>query len=66
MLLSGPKTGVVITMARNDSQKSRFEQAARELGVDLDEDKLKEALRRMRDAPPVAGDKDEKKENPGR
>tara|TARA_Y100000815_G_C13326558_1_gene494382 strand:- start:218 stop:379 length:162 start_codon:yes stop_codon:yes gene_type:complete len=53
-------------MARNDSQKSRFEQAARELGVDLDEDKLKEALRRMRDAPPVAGDKDEKKEKPGR
>ncbi len=30
-----------------ESQKQRFEQAARELGVDLDEDRLKETLRRM-------------------
>lgn len=29
------------------SQRKRFEQTARELGVDLDEEKLKEALRRM-------------------
>ena len=32
-------------------QRQRFEQAARELGVDLDEDKLKQALRRMKDRP---------------
>jgi hypothetical protein len=29
------------------SQRERFEQTARELGVDLDEEKLKEALRRV-------------------
>ena len=29
------------------AQKDRFEQAARELGVELDEDKLKEALRKV-------------------
>tara|TARA_B100002003_G_scaffold249527_2_gene286088 strand:+ start:1947 stop:2111 length:165 start_codon:yes stop_codon:yes gene_type:complete len=28
-------------------QRRRFEQAARELGVDIDEEKLKEALRRL-------------------
>ena len=28
-------------------QSERFKQAARELGVDLDEDKLKEALRKL-------------------
>lgn len=35
--------------SRNDhrSQSDKFEETARELGVDLDEDKLKEALRRM-------------------
>ena len=53
-------------MPNDREQKRRFEEAAHELGVDLDEDKLKEALRRMRDAPPVADDKDEKKEKPGR
>jgi len=31
----------------DDSQKRRFEQAARKLGVDLDEAKLREALRKM-------------------
>lgn len=29
------------------SQRKRFEQAARELGVELDEEKLKEALRKI-------------------
>lgn len=29
------------------SQRERFEQAARELGVELDEEKLKEALRKI-------------------
>jgi len=29
------------------TQKERFEQAARELGVELDEEKLKEALRKL-------------------
>lgn len=35
--------------ARNppESQRKRFEQTARELGVDLDEEKLKAALRKM-------------------
>lgn len=28
-------------------QRSRFEQAARDLGVELDEEKLKEALRKI-------------------
>ena len=37
-------------MSSKDRQSSRFEEAARELGVYLDEDKLKEALRRMRPA----------------
>lgn len=31
----------------NKSQRERFEQAARELGVELDEEKLKEALQRI-------------------
>ena len=30
-----------------NAQRERFEQAARELGVELDEEKLKEALRKM-------------------
>ena len=33
------------------AQRERFEQAARELGVDLDEEKLKETLRHMKEAP---------------
>lgn len=37
-------------------QRERFEQAARELGVDLDEEKLKEALRRI--APEKIAEKD--------
>lgn len=37
------------------NQRERFEQAARELGVDLDEEKLKEALRRI--APEAPSDK---------
>jgi phenylalanyl-tRNA synthetase beta subunit len=32
---------------KNTDQRERFEQAARELGVDLDEEKLKETLKRM-------------------
>lgn len=32
---------------RDASQRDRFEQAARELGVELDEAKLREALRRI-------------------
>ncbi|WP_165103034.1 hypothetical protein [Pikeienuella piscinae] len=31
----------------NKSQRDRFEKAARELGVDLDEEKLKKALRKI-------------------
>ena len=30
-----------------DAQRKRFEQTARELGVDLDEEKLKDALRKI-------------------
>lgn len=33
------------------SQRERFEQAARELGVELDEEKLKDALRKIAPAP---------------
>lgn len=33
--------------AERKSQRDSFEQTARELGVELDEEKLKEALRRM-------------------
>lgn len=32
---------------QNKSQRERFEQAARELGVELDEQKLKDALRKI-------------------
>ena len=32
---------------RDESQSERFERAARELGVEIDEEKLKEALRWM-------------------
>lgn len=39
-----------------NGQKARFEQAARELGVELDEAKLKEALRRI--APDKGGKSD--------
>lgn len=53
-------------LAMTNTQNERFKEAAHELGVDLDEDKLKEALRRMRDAPPAADEKDQKKEKPGR
>jgi isopropylmalate/homocitrate/citramalate synthase len=35
------------TSSNNASQSERFKETARELGVELDEDKLKEALRRM-------------------
>jgi hypothetical protein len=37
-----------------DDQRKRFEQAARELGVELDEEKLREALRKIApdDRPP--------------
>lgn len=47
-------------------QRERFEQTARELGVELDEEKLKDALRRMgyhdtiaRDEKPTDPDKAE-------
>ncbi len=46
-----------------EDQRQRFEQAARELGVDLDEDKLKEALRRMKDQPQQEGDDEPKQKN---
>ena len=39
------------------AQRNRFEQAARELGVDLDEQKLKEALRKIAPAKPAENDK---------
>lgn len=35
------------TQRPGQSQRERFEQAARELGVELDEEKLKEALRKI-------------------
>lgn len=34
-------------MKNRETQRERFEQTARELGVDLDEEKLKEALRKL-------------------
>ena len=34
-------------MKNATNQRERFEQAARELGVELDEEKLKEALRKI-------------------
>lgn len=39
-------------MKEPKTQADRFEQAARELGVDLDEEKLKEALRKIAPATP--------------
>ena len=39
----------------SESQSERFKQTARELGVELDEDKLKEALRRMKERPDQKG-----------
>ena len=39
------------TRHETESQSERFKETARELGVELDEDKLKEALRRMRTQP---------------
>ena len=39
----------------SQAQRERFEQTARELGVDLDEEKLKEALRRMKERPVQEG-----------
>lgn len=39
------------------SQSERFKQTARDLGVELDEDKLKEALRRMKEPQPKDGKK---------
>lgn len=38
-----------------ESQRERFEQAARELGVELDEEKLKEALRKIAPKPEDEG-----------
>ncbi|MFQ8434082.1 hypothetical protein ACLJK8_22770 [Amaricoccus sp. W119] len=53
-------------MRDTQSQRERFEQTARELGVELDEEKLKDALRRMgyhdtiaRDEKPTDPDKAE-------
>lgn len=43
-------------------QAARFEQAARELGVELDEEKLKEALRKI--APEKLADLSEQPEHP--
>lgn len=34
-------------VSKSDGQRERFDQAARELGVELDEEKLKDALRRI-------------------
>ncbi|WP_143040261.1 hypothetical protein [Albimonas donghaensis] len=46
-----------------ESQRKRFEEAARELGVDLDEDKLKDALRKMKDG--AVAPKEPSQEGPG-
>lgn len=43
----------------SQEQRERFEQTARELGVELDEDKLKEALRRMKEPPDKGADRRE-------
>ena len=47
-------------MARPDkeSQKEAFERAAREAGVELDEEQLKRALRKMKERPEKKGDDD--------
>lgn len=37
-------------------QRERFEQAARELGVEIDEEKLREALRKMASHTPAKSD----------
>ena len=39
--------GRIVKDQPSTSQRERFEQAARELGVEIDEEKLKEALRKI-------------------
>jgi hypothetical protein len=48
-----PKT---VSDKATKSQRERFEQAGRELGVDLDEQKLKEALRKIAPEKPRPSD----------
>lgn len=43
---------------KNDAQVSRFEEAAREAGVDLDDDALKAALRQIGQHKPKADEKE--------
>lgn len=50
-------------MNENKSQRDRFEQTARELGVELDEEKLKETLRKMGYPDTVARDDKPRKEH---
>jgi len=45
-------------MPKAESQSDKFKKTAKALGVDLDEDKLKDALRKIAKAP----EKDEKPE----
>lgn len=53
-----PKT---VTDDTTKSQRERFEEAARELGVDLDEEKLREMLRKIApEKPAPASDRDQR------
>lgn len=45
-------------MSEKKTQSERFEGKARDLGIDLDEGKLKEALRRMKKPQPDNDKKD--------
>ncbi len=45
--------------ANKTDQSRRFEEAARELGVELDEEKLKRTLRRMKQPQEKKGESDE-------
>lgn len=47
------------TGAKPKSQSDKFKEAARDLGVDLDEDKLKEALRKIAKTPEKGKAEDE-------
>ena len=54
---------VASKQGHTQTQSERFEQAAREFGVDLDEDKLKEALRRMKEQPSLEANDEPKQRN---
>lgn len=45
--MSDRKRDTPRSLASDQDQSERFKQTAKELGIDLDEDKLKEALRKV-------------------